>query len=99
MTRIKSGFDPRNILVIDFGQLGDVVLSLPALRAIRERFPRAQITAAAGKPSSEIVGMSGYPDAIIEVDRVAMRDGFKPLAIVKIWQLVKAVRRRGFDFV
>ncbi len=92
-------FDPRHILVIDFGQLGDVVLSLPALRAIRERFPHAQITVAAGKPSSEIVGMSGYADAIIEVDRVAMRDGFKPLAIVKIWQLVKDVRRRGFDFV
>ena len=30
-------FDPRNILVIDFGQLGDVVLSLPALQAIRKR--------------------------------------------------------------
>jgi ADP-heptose:LPS heptosyltransferase len=29
-------FDPRNILVIDFGQLGDVVMSLPALRAVRE---------------------------------------------------------------
>jgi hypothetical protein len=27
-------FNAKNILVIDFGQLGDVVLSLPALRAI-----------------------------------------------------------------
>ncbi len=92
-------FNPRNILVIDFGQLGDVVLSLPALRAIREKFPIAQITVAAGKPSSEIVAMSGYADAIIEVDRVAMRDGFKPLSILKIWNLVKDVRRRQFDFV
>jgi len=32
-------FDPRNILVIDFGQLGDVVMSLPALAAARARFP------------------------------------------------------------
>lgn len=92
-------FDPRNILVIDFGQLGDVVMSLPALRAIRQIFPLAQITVAAGKPSSEIVRMSGYADAVIEVDRVAMRDGFKLLSIVKIWQLVKDVRRRQFDFV
>jgi hypothetical protein len=37
-------FDPRNILVIDFGQLGDVVLSLPALRAVREKFPDSDPT-------------------------------------------------------
>jgi ADP-heptose:LPS heptosyltransferase len=92
-------FDPRNILVIDFGQLGDVVLSLPALRAVREKFPRSQITVAAGKPSGEIVRMSGYADATIEIDRVAMRDGFKPLSILKILSVVKDVRQRKFDFV
>ena len=41
-------FDPRNILVIDFGQLGDVVLSLPALAALRQKFPRARVTVAVG---------------------------------------------------
>ena len=92
-------FDPRNILVIDFGQLGDVVLSLPALRAVREKFPRSQITVAAGKPSGEIVRMSGYADATIEIDRVAMRDGFKPLSILRILSVVKDVRQRKFDFV
>ena len=92
-------FDPRNILVIDFGQLGDVVLSLPALRAVREKFPLAKITIAAGKPSGEIVRMSGYADATIEVDRVAMRDGFRPLSILRILSVVKDVRQRKFDFV
>ena len=92
-------FDPRHILVIDFGQLGDVVLSLPALRAIREKFRLAKITVAAGKPSAEIARMSGYADEVIEVDRVAMRDGFKPLSILKILSVVKDVRRRKFDFV
>jgi len=92
-------FDPRNILVIDFGQLGDVVMSLPALRAVRDKFPLARITAAVGKPSGEIIALSGYADATIEVDRVAIRDGFKPLSILKILDLVKDVRRRQFDFV
>jgi len=94
-----STFDPRHILVIDFGQLGDVVMSLPALRAIRERFPLAQITVAAGKPSSEIVEMSGFADNVIAVDRVALRDGFKPLSVLRIFQVVKDIRRRHFDFV
>ncbi|HYW74601.1 MAG TPA: glycosyltransferase family 9 protein, partial [Pyrinomonadaceae bacterium] len=92
-------FDPRNILIIDFGQLGDVVMSLPALRAVREKFPFARITVAVGKPAGEIVNMSGYADANIEVDRVAMRDGFKALSIARIFQVVKETRARQFDFV
>jgi ADP-heptose:LPS heptosyltransferase len=92
-------FNPRNILVIDFGQLGDVVMSLPALHAIRERFPRARITVMIGRPGAEIIEMSGYADSTLEVDRVALRDGFKPLSLLKIIQVVKDVRRRQFDFV
>lgn len=92
-------FSPRNILVIDFGQLGDVVMSLPALRAIREHFPQSRITVAAGTPSCEIVGLSGCADEIIAVDRVALRDGFIPLSIARIYRMVKDLRRRNFDFV
>jgi ADP-heptose:LPS heptosyltransferase len=92
-------FDPRNILVIDFGQLGDVVLSLPALRAIREKFPRARITVAVGKPGAPVIELSGYADATIPVDRVALRDGPKPWAILRIIKLVQEVRSKEFDFV
>jgi ADP-heptose:LPS heptosyltransferase len=92
-------FNPRHILVIDFGQLGDVVMSLPALRAIREKFPHARVTVAVGKPGAEIIDMSGYADSTIEIDRVALRDGFKPWSILKVVDIVKDVRRRQFDFV
>lgn len=92
-------FDPRNILVIDFGQLGDVVLSLPALQAIRKRFPAARITVAVGKPGAEIVSMSTYANETLVVDRVGLRDGFKLLSVVRVFGIVKDVRRRKFDFV
>lgn len=92
-------FDPKKILVIDFGQLGDVVLSLPALRSIRARFPQAHITIAVGKPGAEVINLSGYGDDTIVVDRVALRDGFKPLSLFRVIELVKDVRRRKFDFV
>ena len=91
--------DPRNILVIDFGQLGDVVMSLPALRAIRERFPYAKITVAVGKPGGELVHLSGYANEIIEVDRVSLRDGPTLISIGRIVKLVKDVRKLKFDFV
>jgi len=92
-------FNPRNILVIDFGQLGDVVMSLPALGAIREHFADAQITVAVGKSGAEIIRMSGQADATIEIDRVALRDGFKLFSVWKVFQIAKDVRRRQFDFV
>lgn len=96
---VAMSFDPRNILVINFGQLGDVVLSLPAMQAIRERFPKARITVAAGKPGAEVVDLSGSVDATLTVDRVALRDGFKLVSLARIAKLVKDVRRLQFDFV
>ncbi|HKR58335.1 MAG TPA: hypothetical protein VJS64_01280, partial [Pyrinomonadaceae bacterium] len=92
-------FEPKKILVIDFGQLGDVVMSLPALQAIRSRFPRAHITIAVGTPADQLISLSAYGDDLIVVDRVALRDGFKPLSVFRVFELVKDVRRRRFDFV
>ncbi len=92
-------FDARNILVIDFGQLGDVVLSLPTLHAIRERFPQSRITVAVGKSAAPVIELSGYADAVLAVDRVQLRDGSKPLSIIRIIRLVQDIRRARFDFV
>jgi ADP-heptose:LPS heptosyltransferase len=92
-------FDPQNILVIDFGQMGDVMLSLPALAALRQRFARARITVAVGKPGKQIIELAGCADDVLIVDRVELRDGFAPASIFKIARLVKEVRRRKFDFV
>jgi len=92
-------FNPRNILVIDFGQLGDVVLSLPALAAVRQKFPRARVTVAVGGAAASVVEMAGVADEALAVDRVGLRDGPKHLSIWQIGKLVLDVRRRKFDFV
>ncbi len=92
-------FNPQNILVIHFGQMGDVILSLPALQAIRGKFPTARITALLGKSSAMIAKPVNVFDEEIIVDRVALRDGKKLRSINKIRQLVKEVRRRKFDFI
>jgi ADP-heptose:LPS heptosyltransferase len=92
-------FDPRNILVIDFGQLGDVVLSMPALAAIRQKFPHARITVAVGRAAGALVELAGVADETLAVDRVGLRDGPKMLSVFRIGQLALDVRRRRFDFV
>jgi ADP-heptose:LPS heptosyltransferase len=92
-------FNPTNILVIDFGQLGDVVLSLPALRALREHFQHARITVMVGKPGAELVRLSNYANETLAVDRVALRDGNKLVSIGRIFKLVQKVRQQKFDFI
>ena len=62
-------FQPQNILIIDFGQLGDVIMSLPALDALRKKFPNSKITVMVGKAGASIVEIVGLADAVIMVDR------------------------------
>lgn len=99
MTPHSLNFQPQNILVINFGQLGDVVLSLPAFRAVRQKFPQARITAAVGKSTAAVLDLANVCDEKIVVDRVALRDGNKLVSINEIRRLVADVRRRRFDFV
>ena len=76
-----------------------MILSLPALRAVRERFSTARITAMVGKSGAEIVEISGFADGQIVVDRVKLRDGNKILSIKEILKISREVRRRKFDFI
>jgi ADP-heptose:LPS heptosyltransferase len=89
----------QNILVINHGQLGDVIMSLPALRAIRVAFPNAKLTLFCGKATAEIIDIAGFADEKIVVDRVLLRDSGKFWSIWQIFKIVADVRKRHFDFV
>jgi ADP-heptose:LPS heptosyltransferase len=89
----------QHILVIDFGQLGDVVMSLPALQAIRHKFPASHIAVLTGKATGEVVAISGLADEVIKLDRIELRDGPKLESIAKIFRFVGEIRRRQIDLV
>jgi ADP-heptose:LPS heptosyltransferase len=92
-------FNPQNILIIHFGQIGDIILSLPALRVVREKFPRAKITALIGKSGADILEISGFVDEKIIVDRVRLRDSAKIWSTKQVFKLLRSVRARKFDFI
>jgi ADP-heptose:LPS heptosyltransferase len=93
------GHDFKNILVIHFGQLGDVVLALPALKAIRKHFQDANIIALTGKVGGEVVEMSDFADEVIAVDRVELRDGPRLRSIGKMIGLTRDLRKLDLDLV
>lgn len=74
-------------------------MGLPALQAIRKRFPNAKLTAMIGKSGADIVGITNFADERIIVDRVALLRGNKIDSITKILKIAADVRRRKFDFV
>lgn len=84
---------------MNFGQMGDVILSLPALAALRGHFTDSRLTIMTGKPGAEIVRVAGLADEQIVVDRVALRDGKKVGSIAEIVRIIGDVRRRRFDLI
>src|SRR3982751_2171326 len=90
---------PRNILVMILGQLGDVVLALPALSAIRSGFPDAKITILSASTAREILEISAVCDEVIAVDRRSLRASPIISAVRRLIELAGDVRSRKFDLV
>ncbi|MGD9629894.1 MAG: glycosyltransferase family 9 protein [Pyrinomonadaceae bacterium] len=85
--------------MIDLGQMGDVVLSMPALRAISERYRGSFRVVLVGSACAELVRLSGLFDEVIEIDRVRLLHGKKFVSSVEILRFAWGIRRRGFDIV
>lgn len=59
----------RRILLLLFGDLGDTLLTVPAVRAIRRRYPDARLTVLSKELPAKILGDLGLVDATIVVDK------------------------------
>ncbi len=82
------------ILVIKIGAVGDVVLSIPSLRAIREQFPTARICVLVGLEAREALQHCPYVDDLIVYNKSLIGKGIK-----KFLKLAKDIQRRSFDVV
>ncbi|MEP7074997.1 MAG: glycosyltransferase family 9 protein [Acidobacteriota bacterium] len=75
------------------------MLGLPALVALRKRFPDRQITVMSGRSTAELIELANVANDQIVVDREALRQGKKLASIAKIFELTRDVRSRGFELV
>lgn len=81
--------DAKKLLVIDIGGLGDTVHLLPALRLIRDNYPRAQLHVVAGNPE--------FYEALVPWVDVRWPPMQRPFT--KNLALIRALRRERFDAV
>lgn len=73
------------ILLIRLSSLGDIVLTTPAIRAVRARFPDAYIAMLVAKQSAEILRENPHLNEIITFDRLATnKDTGEMLRVIRM---------------
>ncbi len=82
----------RNILLIRLSSLGDIVLTSPAVRAVREHFPNARISMLVASQSADLLTENPHLDEVLGFDRRA-----KDKDTSEMIRLARAIRERQFD--
>lgn len=81
------------ILLIETLYLGDLVHSLPLLRALRERYPEATLHALVRAANAPL--LEGFPG----LDRVLVMDPARHRSPAGLWSLASALRRERYGLV
>src|SRR6202041_713963 len=88
-----------NILLIRLKSIGDVVLTLPAVHAVRENFPAARITFLTSRENSALLRGFRDVDETIILDREKLRSGNPLKTVGEFSHLVYQLRAGKFSLV
>jgi len=89
-----------NILLIKPSSLGDVVMALPALSALRRNFPQARLSWLIRPEFAPLIEGHPHLDEVIPFDRKAFGNAWhSPTAFRDLVSLVLRLRRSRFDVV
>jgi ADP-heptose:LPS heptosyltransferase len=81
---------PQSILVIQLRRLGDVILTTPALKALKTVYPSAKLDFLAERPGAEAVKGLDFIDETLVYDSGSIVDDIR-------W--IRAIRARRYDWV
>jgi len=88
----------QKILVIKFKHIGDVLLMVPTVRALRERFPKAYIACLVNKGTEEMLTGNPLIDEILTLDR-SIKKLPRVRKIIESLKWAKSIRNKRFDLV
>lgn len=83
---------PSNILVRGVNWVGDTVMTLPAMKALREMFPGAHLTFWAPKSLDSLLRVSRIPDEIISIPQDVHR-------LSRPFRMKPILQKKNFDMV
>jgi lipopolysaccharide heptosyltransferase II len=91
MTRARLAIEPKKILILLHGSIGDVARALPLAGLLRRRFADAELVWSVEPPSLPLVELCRAVDEIIVFDR--------PQGAKAFFRFLRAIRVRCFDLV
>lgn len=89
-----TGAAPRRILGIKFYGLGNAVMLIPVLTAVRERFPGAELDFLTLTGNASLLERSGVVSRTLAVDTASL-----PRFAASLWRTIRALRARRYDVV
>jgi len=90
----------RQILVIRLDLLGDMVLSLPAVHALKRAYPNAQVTVLALPYAADLLELAPVVDSVLTYDVNRIRrpaDVLSPRSYRELLAVVRRLRQANFD--
>jgi ADP-heptose:LPS heptosyltransferase len=90
---------PENILLIRLKSIGDILLTLPAIHAVRENFPDAKLHFLVSKENAQLLRGFADVDEIISLDRATFRSTHPISFCSNAFKLVRDLRQRKFSRV
>lgn len=81
--------EPRNILIVRTDRIGDVVLSLPLARIIKEHYPKAKVTFLVRAYTKALVENNYFIDEVIILKEESTK--------ILIAENIKQLKRKNFD--
>ena len=94
----------KKILVLRLSAVGDVIRTLPAVKALKEHYPSSSIAWVVEEPSKALLVSQPEIDEVILFPRRKWADGIK--SVKKMWRTIREVvefilglRRREFDII
>jgi heptosyltransferase-1 len=91
MTAPQSRFDPKKILIVLHGSIGDVTRALPLAGLLRRGFPSASLAWSVEPAASPLLEGNPFIDEVIVFDRRHWWKSFGPF--------LSTIRAKGFDLV
>jgi ADP-heptose:LPS heptosyltransferase len=86
--------NPKNILIIKWGALGDMIMGTSAIRSVKEHYSDAKVTLLSNNLSKQIVPAGSIVDEVLIYDEKKY-SGLRSLA--ELIKIVHQLRKRKFD--
>ncbi len=90
----EEAISQKRILVIKMSAVGDVILSIPSLRALRKKFPDAWISVLVGRKSRKIIRNCPYVNDTLVYEEIPGQNRF--MSLLKMASLLS---KEDFDIV